>query len=168
MHWVSHSFYSDLTHKFRRSIIKSPVTNTAVVEKPAPVSCVGRVHSGSSGTAGFQLPPRSLHSCTDVWAYFISGAKLSGCSVGLGLRGAWGLCGVCSGGRAEPGSLGLSHPQPGAGQPGGTGTALAPSIRHLCGDRDRPRLGQNVGPQVRVSIKTLYLSVLNFMKFLLV
>jgi len=35
----------------------------------------------------------------------------------------------------------IPPPQPGAGQPGGTGTATAPDIRHLPGDGDRPGHG---------------------------
>jgi len=93
----SHSFHSDLIHKFQRNITEISVTNIVVVEKPVRVSCVGRMHSSSSGTS-----------------------------------------------------------------------APALSTEHLSGDRDRLRLGQNVDSQVRVGIKTLYLSVLNFMKFLCV
>jgi len=53
---------------------------------------------------------------------------------------------VCHGRTWQPEPI--PTPQPGAGQLGGTGEAPALGIRHLPGDRDRLRLGQDVDPQV--------------------
>ena len=47
--------------------------------------------------------------------------------------------------RAGPGSQGLSHPEPGAGQLGCTGAAPAPGIEHSPGDGDGLRPGRDVG-----------------------
>lgn len=90
MHWDSHSFHSDLIHKFRKSIIKSFVTNTAIVGEPALVSLAGRTHSSSLGTTGFQLPSHGLHSWTDVLAYPILVENCDGAMwarESLGVRG---------------------------------------------------------------------------------
>lgn len=83
----------------------------------------------------------------------ILGAKLSGHSMRQGVPRGWGA--LPGAGRAESGSLGLSQPQPGVGQPGLMGTAQA-------------KAGTEHQSTDHIRIKILYLPVLNFMKIVLV
>lgn len=133
------------------------MTNIATAEKPALESYVGRMHSSSSGTADFQVPPHGLHPWTDAWAhptpFWVQNCQGTAWARVSPEAGGWGA--LPGGGRAESGSLGLSQPQPGAGQPGLMGTAQA-------------KAGTEHQSTDQIRIKILYLPVLNLMKFLLV
>lgn len=138
-------------------MIKSSVT-TAVVERPALVSCVGRMHSGSSGTAGFQLQPCSLHpwnQCVGLRHFWCKTARVyHGPGTPWGARGCGGFAMVVGQSLA---AWDCPNPSQEQGSQGGTGTAPAPSIGHLSGSRDRLRLGQNIGPCRSASVSKLYI-----------